>query len=221
MEFKFTGLDDVEVVDATREIKGYASVFGGVDSYNDTVVPGAYKQSVASAPARGFRMLYQHNPDHIIGRWKTVREDGKGLYVEGNLTPGHSLAEDIYASLKAGHVDGLSIGYRVPPGGSTKRADGVRELKTVVLREISVVGDPADASALVEAVKASDLQFREFRTLFVKGLREQGVELSRTEAEAFMEHGFKGLKAMRDAGGEREPDALKSALLDAIRNARN
>lgn len=221
MEYKFRALDDVEVAADARLVKGYASVFGGVDQVGDTIIKGAYAQSVAQAPARGFRMLYQHDPDKIIGRWKTAREDGKGLYVEGELTPGHSLADDVYASLKAGHLDGLSIGFRIPAGGARKRADGVREIKAITLREISVVGDPADTNALVDAVKASDLQYREFRALLQKAMRDAGCELSRKEAEALMEHGFKGLNATRDAGGEREPETVQAALLDAIRKARN
>lgn len=213
-------LDEVEVADDARTVKGYASVFGNVDSYGDTVMKGAYAATIKAAKGKGLPMLWQHASDHLIGRWTDFREDDKGLLVEGRLTPGHSKAADVYASLKAGDVDGMSIGYRVPPGGASERGDGVRVLKKVDLLEISIVVMPADSHAGITTVKAADLQYREFRALLQKAMRDAGCDLSRTQAEALMAGGFKSLTAMRDAGGRQGPEALKSSLLDAIRNAR-
>lgn len=219
MEYKFTALDDVEVKDDARSVKGYASVFGDVDSYGDTIVKGAYAATI-KANARGLPMLWQHNTDNLIGRWTVLKEDDKGLMVEGRLTPGHSMAEDVYASLKNGDVDGMSIGFSIPAGGSSERGDGVRVLKKIDLREVSVVVMPADRNALISAVKAADMQRREFRALLQKAMRDAGCELSRKDAEALLDSGFGALTAMRDAGRQHEPEELKSTLLDAIRKAR-
>ncbi|MCC0809056.1 HK97 family phage prohead protease [Methylobacterium sp. W2] len=219
MEYKFTALDDVEVAADTRTIKGYASVFGDVDSYGDTIVKGAYSATI-KANKTGLPMLWQHNTDNLIGRWTSLKEDDKGLIVEGRLTPGHSMAEDVYASLKNGDVDGMSIGFSIPAGGASERGDGVRVLKKIDLREVSVVVMPADRNALISAVKAADMQRREFRALLQKAMRDAGCELSRKDAEALLDGGFGALTATRDAGGQHEPEAVKSALLDAIRTAR-
>ncbi len=219
-ERKFVSLDEVELSTNNRSVKGYASVFNGVDSYGDTIVKGAYAAAIKAAGTRGIPMLHQHDPDRVIGRWLAMKEDDKGLVVEGTLTPDHSLANDVYASLKAGHVDGMSIGYRIPPGGSSERADGVRVLKKIDLREISIVTFPADGAARVDAVKAVDHTEREFERLLLRVMRDAGVEFSRSEAIALMRDGYKGLIAKRDAGGRLETGDLKTALIEAIRQAK-
>ncbi len=127
---------------------GYASVFGGVDSYKDTIIPGAYRKSLeARAP---IRMHYQHNQNVVVGKWLNIKEDDIGLYAEGELTPNHSLANDIAASMRHGTISGLSIGYYIPEGGSQKE-NGIRKLTEIDLKEISVVVNPADSSALIDA----------------------------------------------------------------------
>jgi uncharacterized protein len=137
------------------------------------------------------------------------------------LTPEHSLANDVYASLKAGHVDGMSIGYQVPAGGSQERADGVRVLKKLDLREISIVTFPADGAARVSGVKAVEQTEREFERLLLRVMRDADVQFSRSEAIALMRGGYKSLIATRDAGGRLETEAVQSALLEAIRSARS
>lgn len=134
-----------------RKFAGYASVFGGVDSYGDTILPGAYKKSIKKRE-RPVQMRWNHYGD-VIGKWTKIEEDDKGLYVEGELTPGHSKAEDVYASLKHGAVTGLSIGYR--PVQIRELGDGKRELKEIDLVEISVVESPADNAAHINDVKSA------------------------------------------------------------------
>ncbi|QDL92541.1 HK97 family phage prohead protease [Paroceanicella profunda] len=216
MEHKFRALDDVEVKD--RTITGYASVFDQVDTYGDTILAGAYAKSIRARKA--LPMLWNHNPDVLIGRWTSLAEDGKGLRVTGELTPGHTEAENAYASLKAGHVDGMSIGYRVPSGGFKETAEGGRLLKQIDLFEVSVVVFPADGNAMIDAVKAVDLQMREFRDVMRSAMRDAGYVLTRKEAEAFMADGYKGLEAMRDAGGRHELEELKAAFLDALHSVK-
>jgi len=113
MERKLFSLDEVEVKfydDKPGKFAGYASVFNGVDSYGDTILPGAYTKTLKNRK-RPILMRWQHFGP-VIGKWTGAEQDEKGLRMEGELTPGHSLAEDIYASMKHGAVNGLSIGYR-------------------------------------------------------------------------------------------------------------
>lgn len=130
---------------------GYASTFNSVDSYGDTVMPGAYKKTLKNRD-RPIRLRWNHWHD-VIGKWLELREDETGLYVEGELTPGHSKAQDVYASMKHGAVDGLSIGYR--PIQYRELGDGRRELKEIQLFEISIVEEPADLGARIGAVKSA------------------------------------------------------------------
>lgn len=216
MERKFVKLDNIAT--QAGEVAGYASVFGGVDSYRDTILRGAYLETIAAAEAAGgLPMLWQHNADQPIGRWMEFAEDERGLKVTGSLTPGHSIARDVQASLAAGHVDGLSIGFDIPDGGWRERTDGVRELIKINLREVSFVTFPADASAR-GGLKASDLTEREFERLLLRAMRDAGAEFSRSDAVALMRGGFKGLNVTRDADGRSDASAdLKAALISATR----
>lgn len=152
MERKQIGLDLIEVKFDDAQpgtFEGYASVFGGVDSYGDTILPGAYKKTLKKRE-RPIRMRWNHwGP--VIGKWLEIAEDERGLRVKGELTPGHSVAQDVYASLKHGAIDGMSIGYR--PVQIRDLGDGRRELKEIDLVEISVVEEPADLAARVGGVK--------------------------------------------------------------------
>jgi HK97 family phage prohead protease len=138
----------IKMVDGQRVFEGYASIFGGVDSYGDTIAPGAYAKTIAGR-MRPIRMRWNHYGP-VIGKWMSISADGKGLYVNGQLTPGHSTAIDVYASLKHGAIDGMSLGY-IPR--LIEEKPGGRLLKQIDLIEISVVEEPADLGAKVESVK--------------------------------------------------------------------
>lgn len=152
MEIKQLNLDAAELkfAGAAFSFSGYASMFGGVDSYGDTIEPGAYKNTLQNRE-RPIRMRWNHYGE-VIGKWTNMYEDEKGLYVEGELTPGHSKASDVFASLKHGAIDGLSIGYRVKAFDQIN--EGRRLLKEIDLIEISVVEEPADLAARIGEVKS-------------------------------------------------------------------
>ncbi len=143
---------EIKVAKDNGTFEGYASVFGGNDSYNDTIEQGAFA-STLDGRKRMPLMLYGHNPGRVIGKWLHLSEDSKGLHAKGEFTPGHSDAMNAYASMKHGAIDGLSIGFRIPDGGSDKKEDGGRIIKAVDLVEISVVTMPADDAARIEIVK--------------------------------------------------------------------
>lgn len=171
-------LDVKELTDAGM-VSGYASIFGNVDQGGDRVMPGAYTKALASG--RAIRMLWQHNTHEVIGGWSVAREDSKGLWVEGQFNMDVQRGREAYALMKAGQIEGLSIGYRVPAGGAKKASDGAYELHELDLREVSVVTMPMnemataaakaqfEAENLVERLKAGDrLTEREFE-MMLKG----------------------------------------------------
>jgi HK97 family phage prohead protease len=211
VELKQLSLDAVEVkFGADRTFTGYASVFNGVDSYGDTILPGAYADTIKNR-ARPIRMRWNHHGP-VIGKWTDVVEDGKGLVVTGELTPGHSVAEDVYAGLKHGSLDGLSIGYRIPPGGSQKEGK-VRQLKRIDLIEISVVEEPADLAARVADVKSAIEEAQSLKEIEAR-LRD-GFGLSWDAATALVSR-VKFL-ALRDGDAEAKRTA---ALAEAFQQFR-
>lgn len=154
MQHKLLQIDQIDVKFASEKdgfFSGYASVFDGVDAYGDTIIKGAYQETLSNRK-RPVQMRWNHYGD-VIGKWVTLKEDDKGLYVEGELTPNHSKAADVYASLKHGAIGGLSIGYRVVKG--IDNSTGGLDLHQIDLVEISVVETPADLNAQIDDVKSS------------------------------------------------------------------
>jgi len=132
------------------KFSGYASVFDGLDSYGDTIKPGAYKRTIADRD-RPIQLRWNHYGP-VIGKFTEIYEDEKGLFVSGELTKGHSVAEDTAALLKHGAISGMSIGYAV----RDSEQDGVvRVLKEIDLFEISIVETPADNNAHIDSIKSA------------------------------------------------------------------
>lgn len=126
--------------------EGYASVWGRKDAYGDTVVRGAFKDTLGK---RRPMMFYGHNPGRVPGKWVEYAEDDKGLKVLGELTPNHSEASDLAASLKHGAINGLSIGGYIEQGENLEQ--GGRLIKAFDLWEISPVSMPAEDEARVDS----------------------------------------------------------------------
>jgi uncharacterized protein len=132
--------------------EGYASLFGVPDLGKDIVLPGAFKDTLNIRGAQGVKLLWQHNPSEPIGRWLSIVEDRRGLRVRGKLNLSVARARDIYALMKDGAVDGLSIGYRSQKTRLEPRS-GYRRLEQVDLWEISLVTFPMLPQARVLNVK--------------------------------------------------------------------
>lgn len=209
MEHKVLSLDasDLKFADS-GSFEGYASVFNSVDDLGDTVLPGAYADTLKSR-TRPVRMYFNHDSSMPIGKWLDLEEDGHGLKVRGQLTPGHSLASDVKALLAHRAVDGLSIGYRIPPGGSAKEGK-IRQLKRIDLFEVSVVTTPAERGARIdpESIKSAIEGINSINE-FEDFLRDAGG-FSRSAAKALVSQ-VKGF-ILRDVEMKREAEALASIL---------
>jgi HK97 family phage prohead protease len=140
-------------------IEGYASLFGEVDQARDMVMPGAFAQTLKARGLRKIPMLFQHDPAEPVGVWLELVEDWRGLRARGRLIPDVSRARELLSLLKAGAVDGLSIGYRTVRGQIDPKTR-VRRLYQVDLWEISIVTFPLLNGARVSAVKEQPKQSR-------------------------------------------------------------
>lgn len=150
---KFAGLS-LETVTGSGRFSGYASLFDAVDLGRDSIAPGAFSASLGRRGADGIKMLFQHDPNEPIGRWITVREDARGLYVEGQLSTGVARAREVHALMRDRAIDGLSIGFRTVRA-RRERKSGVRRILEADLWEISVVTFPMLPEARVGVVKAA------------------------------------------------------------------
>lgn len=186
----------VKEIQASGEFAGYASVFDVVDWYRDVVKPGAFAKTLARwAEEKALPpVLWQHMSSQPIGPHTLMREDEKGLYVEGRLLVDEvPKAREAHALLKAGAIRGMSIGYDVPEDGL--EYDGktnVWNLNEVDLWENSIVTFPANRDAGVELVKSA-IEGGTLPSLstFEDFLREAGF--SKTQAKAIASRGLKYL----------------------------
>jgi HK97 family phage prohead protease len=133
--------------------EGYASLFRIADLGKDVVEPGAFRESLVRRGAAGVKLLWQHDPAEPLGRWLSLIEDSRGLFVRGQLSLAVARAREIHALMREGAVDGLSIGFRSEKARTEPRT-GLRRLERVDLWEISLVTFPMLPQARVSAVKA-------------------------------------------------------------------
>lgn len=216
-EFKFaTGAKD-------GTFSGYGAIFGNVDSYGDRIDQGAFKTSLRDWEAKGKLppMLLQHGgffgpvDDMLpVGKWTSMEENTKGLKVEGELFAlGTDRGQLIYEGMKAGSLDGLSIGYRAKKYTvGTKPTEPTRTLHEVELRELSIVTFPANDKALVGSVKAADIDALSTLSDFEDFLREAGGPgWSKKTARDFVSRITKVVR--REAG-----DDQVKGLLDRLRS---
>ena len=133
----------------TGRFSGYASVFGGVDSYGDTIIKGAFESTLRQNGKP--KMFFNHDWNTLpVGKWLSAKEDDKGLFVEGELTPGLAIAGEVRAAMKHQTLDGLSIGGFLKKGDFEDTEGGRIIRKWSNLVEISPVVFPADSAARVD-----------------------------------------------------------------------
>ncbi len=204
-------------LDRVREdgvFTGYASLFGEVDLGNDMIASGAFSRSLDRRGASGIRMLFQHDPAQPIGVWTSLREDATGLRVEGRIATASQRGREVLELMRAGALDGLSIGFRTVRAQSQK-SSGLRRIVEADLWEISVVTFPMLPGARIDAVKSARSglpTLREFERWLV---RDAG--LTRNEAQTVIKKGFNHLAGARDAAGATIPEGASTA--DRIRAA--
>ena len=205
-EIKFSG-------DGKQGIfEGYASVFNNTDSDGDIILPGAFKNALANQ-SRKVAMFFNHKTwDLPVGKWDSLAEDDKGLYVRGQLTPGHSGATDLKAAMQHGTVDGMSVGFSVTKDDYSLGTSGKIFKNIAALREISVCTFPANELAGVSAMKSVD-GIETIRD--VENWLRDSVGLSKSQAAGLIAR-FKS--AVRSESGSGENEAQINALLESIKS---
>ena len=210
IERKFLG-NAIGKLDADGTFGGYASLFGEVDLAKDVVERGAFSRALSRRGPSGVRMLFQHDPAEPIGVWLDLAEDERGLLVRGQLTSGVGRAREVRELMRAGALDGLSIGFRTVKARKDARA-GVRRIIEADLWEISVVTFPMLPGARVDNVKSSAgvlPSTREFERWLTRD-----AKLTRWQACAVIARGFASLVRERDAAR-----GTPAALAEKIREA--
>lgn len=201
-------------VEDSGAFKGYASVFGNVDSYREIVAPGAFAESIERIKASGdpLPVLWQHRSSEPIGGSDVLAEDEHGLFTEGWLLKDEiPLAKQAHALMKRRVVKGLSIGYYVEDE-SWNEKERILTLKKVDLVEYSVVTFAANNLAFVTDVKAA----QSLRTVreFEDFLRDVGG-FSNSQAKRIASKGWGAIDVARDESDEALTKTLE--LLESFK----
>jgi HK97 family phage prohead protease len=154
---------------APGTFSGYGAVFGNLDATGDVIKAGAFKDSLEDWRGRGKYppMLLQHGGGFFgggaddmlpVGQWTNMQEDRRGLKVDGQLFAlGTERGQYIYEGLKAGVLDGLSIGFKTREFvAGTRPGEPDRTLTDIDLWEVSIVTFPANPKARITGVKMLD-----------------------------------------------------------------
>jgi Escherichia/Staphylococcus phage prohead protease len=185
--------------DKTGVFSGYGGVTGNKDGGGDVIAKGAFRDTLREWQDKGKfpPMLLQHGGGFLggamdqlpVGKYTDMEENAKGLKVEGELFALNTeRGQYIYEGMKAGSLDGLSIGYRVKEFVlGTKPTEPRRTIKSLDLVEVSIVTFPMNDKARIGAVKSGDIKtIREFEDF----LRDVGG-YSHAAAKAIAAGGFK------------------------------
>lgn len=182
MKNKYRGISvlSFKVLEAgSMQFSCYGNTKGNIDHALDRTVDGAYQKSIDKHTINKTmpRMFWSHNPNETpIGKWKSMKEDSKGLYLEGEFA-NTDKGQEMYELMKGGHVDSFSIGYRVlqEKWNSEKSCNDLIELDIV---EISAVNMPCN---------------EESRLVDIKNRLSEGEVLSKADLRILLEDSTAGL----------------------------
>lgn len=148
--------------DAASEgiIKGYASIFGNIDSDGDVMDRGAYTKTLQESKER-VKFLWQHDMGMPLGKVMDVYEDEKGLPFEAKISD-TELGRDAKTLISDGVLNEFSVGFM--PIKVEKGSDGYNHIKEVKLFEFSLVTLAANSEAIMTdyktAIKAEEVEGR-------------------------------------------------------------
>jgi uncharacterized protein len=142
--------------DASLTFEGLSSTWD-LDLGGDVIQRGAFARTLDHwrSSSKIIPLIDQHNYGSVravVGKMTDARETDEGLWTSWEILDTDD-GREVYARLKGGYIDGLSIGYRVI--GDAPIENGVRMIKEVALEEVSAVIWPMNPGARVMAVKAA------------------------------------------------------------------
>ncbi|WP_062016498.1 HK97 family phage prohead protease [Aureimonas sp. AU4] len=158
-------------LDADGTVRGYASLFDRPDNGGDRVERGAFRRSLLRRGAAGIRMLWQHDPARPIGVWTRLAEDQVGLFAEGRLALQSGAGREAFELLRAGAIDGLSIGFHTRRSAPVHDGRARRSLVELDLWEISIVTFPMQEAARVTQTRSRTLPARDLSLRLVEAAR--------------------------------------------------
>lgn len=176
-------------------IEGYFAVFNTDyelwPGATESVAPGAFADTLGN----DVRALVDHESRLVLGRCRAgtleLREDSHGLWGRVRINRADSDAMNLYERVRRGDVDQCSFGFDITAEDTDYRDDGSVHwtIRSVDLREVSVVTFPAYEATSVSARKKDYAEIRKRQTQVwreamrkkVEGVKANGVESADAE----------------------------------------
>lgn len=118
-------------------------------------------------------MLYNHDPEKVIGRWEKIKVDGGKLTAEPVFDTDDPFAAEIERKVKDGFIKGCSMGIVIK---NISQSKGIDTATNSVLIEASIVSIPSDENALVvydNEENKKKLSINDFNKLFYQMKAEE------------------------------------------------
>lgn len=148
-------------------IRGYASTFGNIDSYNDIIEPTAFDETIEAFEKgeKSIKILYNHEPDLSMGLLTRMGKDEYGLFVEGDIATDLVIGAETAIRIKRGIIDEFSIGYYLKDWYSDEVKPEIWHLTNIDLREVSVVTFAANERARVTEYESKSTNHESFSNI--------------------------------------------------------
>lgn len=180
---------DVRATDETDGYEGHAASWWSVDSYGTAFAPGAFKRSIRQRPVEKIPVLWNHNPDHPMGKHVAIREDKSGLYVNVGIADDGAEGSVFLKRLRFGVPFGLSFGFATLKDRSAED------------------DDPIDLTTAPEWLGRGKEARKNVRVI-------TEVKLWETSPVTFASNENSDIDAIRDARFEQQAEYLTSLLED-------
>ncbi len=209
---------EIKSLAETGVISGYASVFNVEDSHCDLITSGAFSNSIINhKKLKNIKLLWQHQQEYPIGIIENISEDQYGLHIEAKLLLEVDKAREAYALIKAGAINGLSIGFEVEKYHHIKN---VRIITQINLWEISLVTFPANNLAQINNFKHKEISMQTSNQYNVQNTWEQFKEVNDRKEQEIAKYGHADpltkecLKSIGDSlgGYKSRLDKLEAAV---------
>lgn len=194
-----------------------------VDKHNDVISPGAFDPIAWDDKYNrpDVAMYRDHDSSQTIGGWHKFEQVGRQLKVEGALLLTVAKARETYDLMKHGYMTGISVGFRVQPGGAAwDEKSGRRTITKAHLLECSIVSMPANPKARIRDIKADGRLSRDVLAdwLAENGFTDPEIELAMSKGfEALLEVRRKPLITSIASADEDDPDDDGETLPDGTR----
>lgn len=161
-------------------------------------------------------MLFNHDRDKPIGKMIDVRATEQGLWIKGQI----SASKDPFVSyvrdlISEGILNAFSVGFEAKD--EAKNADGINEIKSAELYEVSVVTLPMNQDSLF-SLSSKSLKGLGYREVKNKVLKEKGALVAATLQQGIYDatkNGKMSTEEVMQMACEKagcDPDMLKEVL---------